>query len=589
MQDQGEGLRPMAFYSKTLSASEMKYSAYERELAGIAYCFIAWRHYVEGCPGGVTVLTDHQTLRSLMDQQVLTRAQTRWVKLGLFQSISPTIQYHPGKANILADALSRSRRGPEEEEDPRTEEPLVALAVSAAVPDEEVQLWKQALEEDPKYKETVQQLRNQQSCGDIQLTSQGLLIIQRGDQRKLVVPTLLRQRILRECHDVPSVGHVGIRRTLELLERSYHWKNMRSDATSYVQTCPTCQMVKADHRKKAGPLQPIPPPERKWSQITTDLVTDLPEADGYTAVAVFVDRLTKMVHFAPCTKEVTAPEYARIFVKTVFRHHGLPEVIISDRDPRFTSKFWTTLFELLGTDLWFSTAFHPQTDGQSEVMIRTLENFLRPYVERNPRTWVQQLPLAEFAANNAVNASTGYTPFYLETGQDPAVPMSLLESSVRTRNQAVNDMADRMKVALVSARENIHKAQERMKRAVDKSRREETFKEDDEVVLWTRHLRNLDTHLPVKLRRRWVGPFTVTKVVSPVAYRLDLPQGWKIHPTFHVSNLKGTCGQRTLYGRCSHHLQSWWKVSWSMRSRVFCGTRVRALKGATSFCGRGTL
>ena len=108
MQDQGEGLCPIAFYSKTLSASEMKYSAYERELAGIACCFIVWRHYVEGCPGGVTVLMDHQTLRSLMDQQVLTWAQTRWVKLGLFQSISPKIQYTPGKANILADALSRS-------------------------------------------------------------------------------------------------------------------------------------------------------------------------------------------------------------------------------------------------------------------------------------------------------------------------------------------------------------------------------------------------------------------------------------------------------------------------------------------------
>ena len=132
--------------------------------------------------------------------------------MGLFQSISPKIQYNPGKANILADALSRSRRGPvKEEEDPRVEEPLVALAVSVVVPEEEVQLWKQALEEDPKYRETAQQLRNQQNCGDIQLTSQGLLIIQHGDQRKLVVPTSLRQRILRECHDVLSVGHVGIR------------------------------------------------------------------------------------------------------------------------------------------------------------------------------------------------------------------------------------------------------------------------------------------------------------------------------------------------------------------------------------------
>ena len=135
-------------------------------------------------------------------------------------------------------------------------------------------------------------------------------------------------------------------------------------------------MVKSDHRKKAGPLQPIPPPERKWSYVTTDLVTDLPEAEAYMAVAIFLNRLTKMVHFAPCTKEVTAPEYEKIFVETVFRHHGLPDVILSDRDPRFTSKFWTTLFELLGTDLRFNTVFYPQTDGQSEVMIRTMENFL---------------------------------------------------------------------------------------------------------------------------------------------------------------------------------------------------------------------
>ena len=536
MQDHGAGLQPIAFHSKMLKSSEMKYSAYERELAAIAYCFITWRHYIEGCPGGVTVLTDHQTLRSLMDQPVLTRAQTRWLRLGLFQSIMPTIQYQPGKSNIVADALSRSRRGQDEE--PENVVNSVAWTTSTVLPEAEVQKWREAYEDDPQLCETYQKLRGHHSCDDVQMTPQGLLVIQKDDQRKLVVPTTLRQRILRECHDVPSVGHVGIRRTMELLERAYHWRGMRKDATSYVRTCPTCQMVKSENRKKAGPLQPIPPPERKWSHVTTDLVTDLPESEGFTAIAVFVDRLTKRVHFAPCTKEVTATDYAQIFVDTVFRHHGLPEVIISDRDPRFTSKFWTTLFELLGTDLRFSTAFHPQTDGQSEVMIRTLENFLRPYVDRNPSIWVKQLPLAEFAANNAVNASTGFTPFFLETGQDPVVPMSLLGTQVQTKNQAVNDMVDRMKVALETARDNIHKAQERMKRAVDRSRREETFDEGDEVVLATKNLRNLDVHLPAKLRRRWVGPFAVAKVISPVAYRLALPQGWKIHPTFHVGNLK---------------------------------------------------
>ena len=232
------------------------------------------------------------------------------MKLGLFQSISPIIQYYLGKANIVADALSRSRRGPEEEsEGPKTMDSLVSMAVSAVVAEEELKLWRKALQEDPNYRDTIQRLRSQQSCGGIQMTSQGLLVIQHGEQKRLVVPTSLRQQILRECHDVPSVGHMSIRRTLELLERSYHWKHMRTDATSYVRTCPTCQMVKSDHRKKAGQLQPIPPPDRKWSQVTIDLVTDLPEAKGYTAVVVFVDRLTKRVHFAPCTKEVTAPAY----------------------------------------------------------------------------------------------------------------------------------------------------------------------------------------------------------------------------------------------------------------------------------------
>ena len=137
------------------------------------------------------------------------------------------------------------------------------------------------------------------------------------------------------------------------------------------------------------------------------LVTDLPESNGYTAIAVFVDKLTKMVHLAPCTKKVTTMEYAKLFVDHVFRLHGLPEVIISDRDPRFTSKFWKSLFNLLGTNLCCSTPFHLQSDGQSERMIQTMENFLRPYVERRPASWSQHLTLAEFAANNAVNVATG--------------------------------------------------------------------------------------------------------------------------------------------------------------------------------------
>ena len=148
----------------------------------------------------------------------------------------------------------------------------------------------------------------------------------------------------------------------------------------------------------------------------------------------------------------------------MFKHHGLPEVIISDRDPRFTSRFWRELFQKLGTDLRFSTAFHPQTDGQSEVTIRVLENFLRPYVERSPHTWVQQLPLTEFAANNAVSISTGFTPFYLNTGAHPKTPVSMMHggASKSSQNEAVKETLERMKTALDEAQTNLERAQCRM-------------------------------------------------------------------------------------------------------------------------------
>ena len=314
---------------------------------------------------------------------------------------------------------------------------------------------------------------------------------------------------------------------------------MWSDVGEYVRTCPVCQLVTSNHRKKAGMLQPIPLPERKWQQITTDLVTDLPESEGKTAIAIFVDRLSKMVHFAPCTKEISAEKYAQLFIDHVFKHHGMPEVIISDRDPRFTNRFWKELFHKLRTDLRFSIAFHPQTDGQSEVTIRVLENFLRPYVERSPHTWVQQLPLAEFAANTAVSVSTGFSPFYLNTGTHPTTPVSLLGGGrPKGSNEAVTETLERMQTALTEAQTNLERAQCRMATAVNRTRRLEQYKVGDEVVLSTANLRNYWPHLPVKLRARWVGPFTISREVSPIACKVDLPPGWQIHPVFHVDRLK---------------------------------------------------
>ena len=172
-----------------------------------------------------------------------------------------------------------------------------------------------------------------------------------------------------------------------------------------------------------------------------------------------------MVYFAPCTKEITAEGYAQLFIDTVFRHHGMPKVIISDRDPRFISRFWKSLINQLGVDVRCSTAFHPQTDGQSEVTIRVMENSLRPYVERYPSSWSTQLSIAEFAANNVVNASTSYTPFYLNTTMRSVVPSSLLTAStLSTTQESVSERVTRMKDAVHYAQEELKAAQFRMKR-----------------------------------------------------------------------------------------------------------------------------
>ena len=160
----------------------------------------------------------------------------------------------------------------------------------------------------------------------------------------MVVPKVLQQKIIWENHDVPDIGYVGLNKTMNHIKRAFWRRGMWSTVGEYVRSCPVYELVKSDHRKKAGVLQPIPIQVQKWQQITIDLATDLPVSNGKTAIAIFVDRLSKMVHFATCTKEISAEKYAQLFIDHVFKHHGLPEVIISDRAPRFTSRFWKELF-----------------------------------------------------------------------------------------------------------------------------------------------------------------------------------------------------------------------------------------------------
>ena len=221
-------------------------------------------------------------------------------------------------------------------------------------------------------------------------------------------------------------------------------------------------------------------------------------------------------------------EYAKLFVDHVFWVHGLPKVIISDWDPHFTGKFWKSLFDLLGIDLRFSTAFHLKIDGQSERMIQAMENSLRSYVERRFASWSQHLALAEFATNNAINMTIGYTPFFLNSGDLPIIPSILLHSrNVSSHVEAVQTMVNRMKTAREEAQANLSIGANQAKAHADTSQREEKYEFGNEMVLAIRHL-HVNEHLLVKLRRRWIGLLprchcSIAKVISLVAYQLNLP------------------------------------------------------------------
>lgn len=523
MQEYPEGNRPLAFLSRTLRPTEKTYSPYDQEMLGIVYALGQWRHYLEGAPGGVEVWTDHQPATHVMTQRTLSRTQTRYMKSGYLQSIGPTMKYIKGKLNVVADALSR--RG------------HVGNISTAEMDEDFIREWTAALEEDPDTRSKMDQLKNGQKVANFKLSERGYLIkTNPSEPDKEVVPRKMQQRILEEYHDGPTRGHPGVDRMTYAIGRRYWWTKWRDAVRNYVTTCPTCQVMKNETGQQKGLLQPLPIPTRKWQQVTTDLVTDLPPSEGYTAVAVFVDRLTKYCVFVPCTKQVTARQYARMFFDNVFSRFGLPESIISDRDPRFTGAFWSELFRIVGTKLKYSTAHHPQTDGQSEVTIRTLENLLRPYIEDNPRGWHRFLKHAEFAANNAPNASTGYPPAYLLYGQNPRD----LERTVDdTMVAAVEEDVDQMDRLLETAKRRYKEAQHRMEAKANKKRKHVVFEKGQRVLLSTKMipLRRFKD-IPAKLRRKYVGPFQISDKVSDLAYTLELPQGWTIHPTFHISRLK---------------------------------------------------
>jgi hypothetical protein len=518
-QDQGKGLQPVAFLSRKMIPAERNYATHEQELLAIVRALREWRHYLHGAH--FTVYSDHGPLRYMQTQPHLTSRQARWQEI--LSEFDFTIEYKPGKKNVVADALSRRADHKE----------TLAAVSSANVASLRTEI-KDGYANDPACKKILERPNEHK-----EFTVENGMIYK---QQRMYVPNNMdiKKRILYEHHDAPTAGHVGVTKTTRNVSRLFYWPKLHQEVKQYVLSCLPCQSNKPSNQTPVGLLQPLPIPETRWETTSMDFITQLPVTkQGNDAIMVVVDKLSKKAHFIATKTNVSAPDVATLFFREVVRHHGVPKNVISDRDPRFTSMFWKALWQQLGTKLSMSTAYHPQSDGQTEVTNKIVENMLRAYADYRQDNWDECLPSAEIAYNNSVQASTGYTPYYLDCGQHPNLPIvNAVNDEAKSNNPTVNELLSRMHDSIATAKANLQAAQQRQSHYANQHRREVIFKVGDQVMLSTVNFRVMNPNRTVKLMPRFIGPLPVKKVISDVAYELELPASLKVHPVFHVSKLK---------------------------------------------------
>jgi hypothetical protein len=346
----------------------------------------------------------------------------------------------------------------------------------------------------------------------------------------------LRSTLMREVHDAPTGGHLGREKTYRRLTARVYWRGVYRDVQDYVRSCVSCAQNKASHLNASDVLHPLPIPARRWETMTMDFVGPLPmTSSGHDFLLAVVDKFSKTVHLIPCTQKVTASEVSQLVYDNVVRLHGFPEVIVSDRDSRFTSNFWKALWKLSGTQLAMSTSYHPQTDGQTENVNRAVQDILRAYVKDNRKDWDRHLTAVEIAINSSRHASTGYTPHFLSHNQEMRLPfgIALKEAMVSAKvPAAVTAMSD-MAANDETARTRMADAQAQQEKAANRHRREESYAVGEQVMLNTKHL----TGYKHKLACRFIGPFAVVGAGTG-SVTLDLPADMRIHAVVNVDKVK---------------------------------------------------
>lgn len=439
------------------------------------------------------------------------------------------IQYKPGATNKIADALSIEFASAAE---------LSTLTTSCGVQWDEPQTH---IKNDPFFFQVIKDIENGQGLKGYYI-EQGTL---KYKGRPVIPPkSKLVSQLLREYHDTPIGGHYGVFKTYQKLAQEWYWPRLGKRVQPYFQACGVCQTNKTSSLSPAALLQPLPIPQRICEDISLDFVEGLPRSNGVDTIFVVMDRLSKYGHFIGVKHPFYAQSIALVFVREVVRHHGFPSTIVSDRDRVFLSLFWKELFKSKGTTLHRSTAYHPQSDGQTEVVNKVMETFLRCFINGQPRSWAKWLPLLEFWYNTLFHVSINCSPFKVVYGREPSTLVRFEKGSTAVATSE-EQLLER-DIVLDDVKTNLLRAQQRMKKYADVGRREVEFQVGDQVYLKLqpyRHKSLAHRHWE-KLAARFYGPFAIIKKIDKVAYQLELPSTAQIHPIFHVSQLKKAIGSQ---------------------------------------------
>ncbi|KAF8679839.1 hypothetical protein RHS04_03732 [Rhizoctonia solani] len=533
-QQQEDGcLHPLGFLSESFKGAKQNYNTHNKELLAIICSFEYWRIFLEGTLYPITVFTNHCNLEYWKESRTFNCRHARWHLL--LAGYNFQIVYRPGKQSGKPNALSQQSDHADIPPANQTMLPNPIFAnVALVTPEKELQRQiKGTLDQDKLLEEILQFLQNESKAPpsikrafkDYKMEA-GLLFY----QGQIVVPDVrtLRTELLCIFHDSPLAGHPGRQQTLELICRNYYWPGIRANTYWHMDSCKTCQRI-CKPKYASIPPQPLELPSRPWQHISYDMIVDLPKDRIFNSILVIVDSFTKYGIFIKCSKKLKAPKLADLFLENVWKRHGMPERTILDRGRIFNNKFLKALYKRLGIDPHYSSAYHPQSDGQTEQVNPSIKHFLRAYSGINQRDWTKWLPMAEFAYNNAVHSSTRKTPFKALYGWEP----TLTPSNVPTDVPEADNLAQTMEAQWKEVESALRQSKQRMVAGEDGNPVE--FKIGEEAWLDSKNVK-LKTLSP-KLTKQRLGPFKVIKKISNRAYRLELPPTMRIHNVFYVGLL----------------------------------------------------